>query len=274
MTVGVALDRYLSDRKGKVEAYSRLAEAVKPLRAELGDLRPDQIMQRRWDRYAEKRAVAPGTLRRERNVLIAALNLAKAEKRLASVPTIKPPSAPPSRDRYLTRKEAAALLDAFESPHARLLYSICLYTGCRKGQALALTWDRVDFANNRIDFNEPGRQITVKRRAVVPMGPKLLSAMKEAFKASTIDHVIEYGGVRAKKVRWPFLRAREKAGLGPEVTPHVLRHTAASWLAMARVPLDEAADLLACDPQTLRKVYRHFDPAHLDRAVRALEGSL
>lgn len=273
MTVGMVLDRYLSDRKGKVEAFSRLAEAVKPLRAEFGYLRPDQIMQRQWDRYAQKRAVAAGTLRRERNVLIAAFNLAKGEERIASVPTIKPPTAPPSRDRYLTRKEAAALLGAFESPHARLLYSICLYSGCRKGQALALTWDRVDFANNRIDFNEPGRQITVKRRAVVPMGPKLLRAMKEAFKARTIEHVIEYGGVRAKKVRWPFLRARIKAGLGPDVTPHVLRHTAASWLAMARVPLDEAADLLACDPKTLRKVYRHYSPKYLRNAVLKLEGN-
>lgn len=260
------LDRYLLDREGKVAAYKRLQEAVKPLRAELGYLRPDQVEQKRWDRYATKRKVSSGTLRRERNVLVAAFNLGGVKL------AIKPPVAPPGRMRYLTREEADRLLGAFVSHHARLFYTICLYTGCRKGQAVALTWDRVDFIANRIDFNEPDRPITVKRRAVVPMGPKLRAAMKEAHAARDGDHVISWNGERAKRVRWPFLRAREKAGLGSDVTPHVLRHTAVSWLAMKGVPIDQTADLLACDPNTLRRVYRHFDPSYLTDAVNALEG--
>lgn len=244
-----------------------------PLRRELGHLRPDQIDQRRWNRYAETRAVSAGTLRRERNVLVAAFNLAKRTRRVDAVPAIEPPAAPQPRERYLTREEADRLLGAFVSPHARLLYTICLYTGCRKGQALALTWDRVDFANNRIDFNEPGRPLTVKRRAVVPMGPKLRAAMEEAYQTRTIDHVIEYAGRPAKRVRWPFNRAREKAGLGKDVTPHVLKHTAISWLAIAGVPIERAADLTATDPKTLWKVYRKFDPEYLRDAVAALEGA-
>lgn len=266
-TVGALLEAYLADRKGKVRAWKRLEEAVAPLKRELGHLRPDQVDPKRWARYCADRAVSAGTLRRERNVLVAAFNLAEVR-----APRIKPPPAPPPRERYLSRDEAERLLDAFESPHARLLYTICLFTGCRKGQAIALTWDRVDFAANRIDFNEPELPVTVKRRAVVPMGPKLRKAMKEANAVRTTDHVIEWAGERATRVRWPFLRARQKAGLGADVTPHVLRHTAASWLAMARRPIDEAADLLACDPATLRRVYRKFDPSYLKAAVRALEG--
>jgi len=104
------------------------------------------------------------------------------------------------------------------------------------------------------------------------MGPKLRAAMEEAYRARTSGHVIEWNGQPVTVSRWPFQRARARAGLGPDVTPHVLRHTAASWLAMARIPIDEAADLLACDPDTLRRVYRKFDPDYLTDAVRALEG--
>lgn len=264
--MSLLLEDYLSDRNGKVAAYKRLQEAVVPLKAHLGHFRPDQIDQRRWDRYGAARKVSAGTLRRERNVLVAAFNLASLKLK------IKPPAPPPPRDRYLTRAEADKLLSAFESHHARLLYTICLYTGCRKGQALELTWERVDFTANRIDFNDPDKPVTVKRRAVVPMGPKLRLCMEEAYRVRTIDAVIEYNGERATRVRWPFLRARQKAGLGRDVTPHVLRHTAASWLAMAGRPIDEAADLLACDPVTLRRVYRKWNPDYLKSAVLALEG--
>ncbi|MCB1618492.1 MAG: site-specific integrase [Pseudomonadales bacterium] len=268
------LAAYLEDRNGKVDAFKRLQEAARPLRAQLGSLRPDQVDDRRWARYAAGRAVSAGTLRRERNVLVAALNLARRHGWIAQVPAIKPPPAPPPRDRYLTREEAARLIDAMATPHARLLYTVMIYTGARRGAVLDLTWDRVDFRANRIDFRLPGKVEHAKRRAVVPMGPKLRAAMEAAAQAATCAWVIEWEGERCKRVRWPFHRARIRAGLGPEVTPHVLRHSAASWLAMGRVPIDEAADLLACDPGTLRRVYRHFDPAYLDRAVRTLEDTL
>ena len=271
--MGALFDDYLKDRDGKVAAYKRLEEAIVPLRRELGHLRPDQVDQDRWDRYATARAVSNGTLRRERNVLIATFNLAHPKK-VKEVPKIAPPQSPPPRDRYLTADEAKRLLDAFESAHARLLYTICLLTGCRKGAALALTWDRVDFRTNRIDFNEPGRPVTNKKRGIVPMSGRLREAVEEAYGIRTTDHVIEWDGAPATRVRWPFLRARQRAGLGADVTPHVLRHTAASWLAMSNISKEKAADLLACDQKTLDRVYRKFDPDYLKDAVDALEAYL
>ena len=268
----ILFDDYVADRTGQVKALKRLEEALRPLKAFFGALRPDQVDQRRWDAYATERGVSAGTLRRERNVMIATLNLALRRKLITSVPAIKPPKAPPPRDRYLTRQEADRLLSAFVSSHARLLCTIMLYTGARRRSVLDLTWDRVDWRANRIDFRLPDEPEHTKRRAVVPMGPKLRTAMEEAYKARTIDHVIEWDGERATRVRWPFLRARQRAGLGSDVTPHVLRHTAASWLAMERVKISEAADLLACDEATLKRVYRHFDPDYLADAVKALEG--
>jgi integrase len=257
-----------------VAAYSRLEWAAKPLTAHLGHLRPDQIDKRRWADYVAVRKVSAGTIRRERNVLIAALNRARDDDPSLQVPRIKPPAPPPPRQRYLTRAEADRLLAAFASPHTRLLATIMLLTGCRKGAALGLTWNRVDFDNNRIDFRDPALPESKKRRAIVPMSGKLRAAMLEAYGARASDVVIEWRGSSIAQVRTSFNKARRKAGLGPDVVPHILRHTAASWLAMSGIPIDQASDLLACDPTTLRRVYRKYDAGYLQSTVNALDAFL
>jgi integrase len=59
-----------------------------------------------------------------------------------------------------------------------------------------------------------------------------------------------------------------RAGL-KDVTPHTLRHTAATWKAQSRVPLWEAAGFLGMSRETLEKVYGHHDPDHLRAAAEA-----
>ncbi len=50
-----------------------------------------------------------------------------------------------------------------------------------------------------------------------------------------------------------------------------LKHSVASWFAMEKVPIDQAADWLATDPRTLRRVYRKFDPTYLRAVASALD---
>jgi integrase len=44
------------------------------------------------------------------------------------------------------------------------------------------------------------------------------------------------------------------------VTPHVLRHTRATWLAHSRVDRWEAAGHIGASPATLEAVYQHHHP--------------
>jgi integrase len=53
--------------------------------------------------------------------------------------------------------------------------------------------------------------------------------------------VVEWNGDAIKSVRRGFAAAVRAAGLGADVTPHILRHTCATWLMQAGVPLWEAA---------------------------------
>lgn len=63
---------------------------------------------------------------------------------------------------------------------------------------------------------------------------------------------------------------RAPRGLDDEVTPHVLRHTSATWLVQAGVPLWEVAGFLEMTVEMVKRIYGHHAPEHLQRAARAL----
>ena len=65
--------------------------------------------------------------------------------------------------------------------------------------------------------------------------------------------------------------AAERAGL-EGVTPHVLRHTAAVWMAEAKTPMTEIAQYLGhSDSRITERVYARFSPDYLAGAAAALE---
>jgi integrase len=254
----------------------------------MGDLRVDQIAQSVWDRYAASRVtmanrrskpaehvarpVSTGTLRREFNVLRAALRLAWKDGYLTKPPSLTPPDDSAPRDRYLTKDEAKRLVDAAVTPHVRVFLAVALFTGARKGSILALKWDQVNFVTGMIDFQEPGRKLTNKRRAIVPMNNSLRAVMVEAYTARQTEYVVEYGGGPVPYgLRWSFAKLCERAQLTWRPTPHHIKHSVASWMAMERVPIDQAADWLATDPKTLRRTYRKFDPTYLRSVAETLE---
>ena len=288
LSVTDALQRYEISRTGKVVALNRLQEAAKALNLALGHLRVDQVTQARWDEYAANRVtrlprrgnpethiprpIATGTLRREFNCLRAALRLAWKDKFLTHPPTLTPPPEGAPRDRYLTKDEARRLIDAAETPHIRAFVALAFYTGARKGSILSLTWDRVFFATGMVDFQEPGRQLTSKRRATVPMNDSLRAELERIKPFAQTDHVIEYNGFAVPfGLRWSFNRLCIRAKLDWRPTPHHIKHSVASWMAMAGVPIDQTSDWLATDAATLKKVYRKFDPTYLRSVAKALE---
>ena len=145
--------------------------------------------------------------------------------------------------------------------------AICLYTAARAGAVLELTWDRIDLAAGLIDL---GRAAGGKGRAIVPIGGRLLPILTEARAGATCAYVIEHGGKPVASVKTGTRAAARRAGL-PGVTPHVLRHTAATWMAMAGVPMVEIARLLGHrNSRITERVYSKHSPDYLRRAVDAL----
>jgi integrase len=227
-------------------------------------------------RIVERGAKSDGTIIRELGgVLRPAIDHAIKERRLVAGEYHVPvPDAPPPRDYWISRKDAARLIrelrrDRRSRLHLPLYGLIALYAGQRRGAILDLTWTQVDLVAGRIDFNPPGRRRTKKRRPVVPLTPSLLAALRRAQDRATTPFVIEYRGERIGDVKTGFNSAAERAGI-PDCTSHTLRHSAATWMAMRGVELREIAKFLGNSEAMVERVYAKHHPDYLKRAVTAM----
>ena len=224
--------------------------------------------------YADTRQRSNGTVRRELGVLQAAINWAHRNGKLSRAVIVALPASAPPRERWLTRDEVARLLRASRTPKARLYLPLFIllgiYTGRRKEGILSLRWPQVDLAAGLIDFEKPGVKSTKKRRGKVRIPARLLPHLIRARRrCSEIGYVVNLEGKHIGNIKKGFGTAAKRAGLRG-VTPHTMRHTAATWLMKAGVPIWEAAQFLAMTEQTLRATYAHHHPDFTKGAADAI----
>jgi len=206
------------------------------------------------------------TIRTELEALRACLRWHYA-KDAPEIPT--PPQSKP-RERYLSKDEARAVLEAIETPHVRLFVTLALATGARMGAILDLTWDRVDMVHGTIDFMPAGRDKTNKRRTLVAMNAKAREALTEAKAAALTDYVIEYGGKPVKSVKTALAAAARRSGV--PFSAHVLRHTAAVWMAQQDVPMQKIAQILGhTSTRITEQTYARYSPRFMADAMAALD---
>ncbi|WP_311409713.1 tyrosine-type recombinase/integrase [Methylorubrum extorquens] len=67
-----------------------------------------------------------------------------------------------------------------------------------------------------------------------------------------MSHIVEFEGLPLTKLRRAWKTARIAAGLGEEVTPHILRHTFATWAVMDGAPFGMVAMALGTPRQLSR----------------------
>lgn len=185
-------------------------------------------------------------------------------------PAIWLPPASAPRDRWLTKAEARTLVDAAKSPHIRLFLILGLATGARAAAILDLEWKRVDFVHGTVDYNPPGRIQTNKRRTVVPMNSNARAALEEAYKGAMSDYVIEFAREPVKSVKKAISRLAKSTGI--PVSPHVLRHTCAVWMAQADVPMQKISQYLGHTSIIVTSnIYARYSPSFMADAGAAAE---
>ena len=263
------MQAYLDYKEGRIRDHGRLAGAWANAKRTFGPLRPDQITPVLCEEYAEHRRAmgrGDGTILKEINVIRQALNWSKV-----NTARFEAPSAPPPRDRHLTKAEARRLADGAKQPHIALFINIALLTGARRGAILDLTWDRVDFDKGKIYLQVAGEENRKRRALSVPIGDQLGKELRAAYDARQTPYVIEYAGERVLNIKKGFAAAVRRAGL-EDVTPHDLRHTAAVWMAEDGRPFEEIAQYLGhSSTKVTFAVYARFSPNHLKQAAKSLE---
>lgn len=181
----------------------------------------------------------------------------------------RPPPNPP-RERYLTKSEAARFLfHARRHQHLRRMILIGLYTGSRPGVILKLKWDQIDFRNGVMSRVPLGAKQDEKKRAPkVKLGRRILAHLRRWRRMDdrSVEYICHYKGKTIVEPWQTWGRARDAAGL-KGITPHILRHTRATWMMQAGVPIWDAAGFLGMTVKTLEQVYGHHAPDHQERAA-------
>lgn len=226
--------------------------------------------------------VSQGTVRRELGALAAALSYAKGEGRLLNPPKVHLPEKPESRDRWLNRSEAAALLRAaWRNPDAKHLARfilVALYTGTRKSAILRLgylpstTGGWIDVENGLLFRRGQGQRVTSKKQPPARL-PRQLVAHVRRWQRRGSRWVVDYDGNGVGSIKTAWATAVEAANLGGTgVTPHTLRHTAITWAMQAGADPWESAGYFGVSIETMMRTYAHHHPDHQQSTIQALEG--
>jgi integrase len=189
---------------------------------------------------------------------------------LSTVPKIRTEKEPEGRLRWLTEDEATRLLAACRKSRNTALADLvefCLFTGLRQGEALGLTWDRVDRSRGvvRLELTKSGR------RREVPPGLNADAVLARRWTDGAKGYV--FGSCKWNSFRSAWEAALAAAGI-ESFRFHDLRHTFASWLVQRGRTLKEVQEALGHQTITMTMRYSHLAPDHLRAAVAALDGML
>lgn len=300
VTIAEVIAVYSEQRGQHVRSSATLASGVERLLTFFTTEKCARLTPSRCDEYVEWRCaqddrrgvrsrgkVKPPTARRELAVLSAAMTWAWRNQVITEhIPIRLPPKSEP-RQRHLTRSEAARLLAGAlgwdyktgeRNPlrinrHLARFILIALYTGTRHKAILELQWlpntvgGWVDLGSGVLHRRAQGASESGKRRPAIPIPPRLITHLRR-WRRLTALYVIEHNGLPIRfQIQSSWDGARHLAGLDEAVTPHILRHTCATWMLHAGVPMWQVAGVLGATEDIVRSTYGHHATEYLRDAV-------
>jgi integrase len=178
---------------------------------------------------------------------------------------------------FFSREEVAKLVAVTREDDERALLLFALDTGARAGEQLALEWGDIDWHNNLVVFRRSSTRGDVGptksgRERKVPMTERLGEMLR---RTKHLRGKLVFCRVDGKPLTlWQFHErlwgACRRAGLR-EIRWHDLRHTFASHLVMAGVPLRQVQDWMGHSTIAMTMRYSHLVPGQGADLIRALE---
>jgi len=219
------------------------------------------------EKYKRERAEAGARVRanRELAVLKMLFNRAKEWKLFEGdnpVSGVAFFEEPRQRLRFLEAEEEAQLLT---------LIVLGINTGLRiRAEALTLRWDDVDLKLGLLTVQAAYAKSGQTR--TIPLNTNARAALEQLSRLRTKDYVFAKADGTPYTAIWKgFQKVCAQAGV-TGVTPHVLRHTFASRLAMAGIDLRAIQDLGGWKRLSMVERYAHLSPKHLAEAVERISG--
>jgi integrase len=286
--VADVISRYLRDVLATKTKPKEAAQRARALLAFFGTKTLADVNGDSCCGYAAQRST-DSMARRELEDLRGAINHHRQEGLCSQVVEVVLPPERPARERWLTRSEAARILwaawryreiqkgkrtDRRSRQHIAKFILVALYTGTRAGAvcgaALQQTVGRgwIDVERGVFYRRPPRRLETKKRQPPVPLPPGLLAHLRR-WERNGQRFAVEWNRMPVSDVHKALGNVVADAGLGLDVMPHTLRHTAATWLMQAGVDIWEAAGYVGMTVEMLSDRYGHHHPDHLSGAKNA-----
>lgn len=250
-----------------------------------------------WAAAMTRAKVGPSTVQRAVHLLSASLEAAVDAEILESNPAARIKGlakGAQAQERFLTRDEYDSIRAQLPTTHHQLVADMLAHTGLRWGEMAGLHWSRVDLDRGIVrvveTWDEPSSRIKAypkgKQVRDVPLVAGLVTALRDLPRASggcgvphaagTCRSPLVFTTPRGAVLRnsnWAVdWRAAVEASPVAHARPHDLRHTFASWLLQAGVPLAEVGRLMGhVSTQTTAK-YAHLAAAPNEAVLAALGG--
>jgi integrase len=181
------------------------------------------------------------------------------------------------RDRLMTDAELQRLMAVLDSDSARtacLAIKWCVYTACRKGEAMHLKYSDVNRQTNT--WTIQAADAKSKKRRVVPLNTGALAILNELSQGNDSGYVFlnSKNGERLQSIDKVWQRIRKAADLPADIVIHSLRHMGASMALSAGADLASVRDLLGhADIATTQK-YLHASGKSVRQGTDGIEGYL
>ena len=243
----------IRNRSGDVYKPSAIRSYADALRLhvlpELGARKLTDVQRRDVQRLADDLLAAgrePSTIRNALMPLRVIYRQAVADRDVGINPCtgVRLPAVRSRRERIVSAREAASLLDALHETEDRALWALALYAGLRRGELMALRWEDVDLEAGVLRVErawDPKSRVYVEPksragRRTVPIASALKDALLAHKPRAHGELVVAgpYGPFDAGVATARATQAWRAAGLAP-ITLHEARHTFASLMIAAGV---------------------------------------
>ncbi len=301
LTLAAFLSKWLDYRKPNVspKTYERDQEIIsRHVNPRIGGMRPRQaaaaaspgVLCRGWQKNGRldgKEGLAPKTVRNVHGLVHAALHQAVRWQLLAVNPAdmLDPPRVRRSEARTVPEAGVAAISAALEGSGFRVPVLIILATGMRRGEALGLKWEDFDADRGVLIIRRSVGQIKgivyekepkTGRARVVPLPAYTLQELRGERSESAAPWVCAHSDGRQmtpQSLGKGFMRLAKTAGVQGGL--HSLRHTQATELIMAGIPVKTVSERLGhANTAITQDLYTHVLPHSQSQAVGVIEGWL
>lgn len=174
----------------------------------------------------------------------------------------------PGREFFLSEEQSALLLEIDD--RFRLLVLAALHTAARRGELIKLLWSDLDLGKRLVTF----RDTKNGEDRTVPLSATLTAALKRLprpIAGGPVFRTTAGKPLTPTIIRRPFRKAVRAADL-VGFRFHDLRHSAASFMVQAGVPLNTVRAILGHKSLSMVLRYAHLAPEHLRDGVEALDG--